>query len=593
MKIFLLALLLPLQSYCAGKIINADIAASGTANIALNKLAASTAHNACTFDSSGYIAGGVAPGTSGNFLRSNGTDWASSALTSGNLTDAGTDGIIVTNGTGAVLGSGTSFAQHVADSTHNGYLSSTDWSTFNGKQAAGNYITALTGDVTASGPGSVPSTVAKIQGTTVSGTTGTTNVVFSSSPTMSNPVVGTQSQGDASTKAASTAYVDTAIANAVAGVNPAVSVKAATTQASDTSGLTYNNGAGGIGAFFTGSVNTAITFDGITFTALGQRALIKNDTQSPSGAFNGVYYITQLQTAILAPILTRALDYDMPSDINNTGAIPVVSGTVNASTSWLLTSSVTTVGTDALTYTRFSINPTTILTNALTSAHLFVGNVSNVATDVAMSGDATMANNGAVTLATVNSNVGSFTNANVTVNAKGQVTAAANGTTSANPDYWSGNHAATCNFVYTGSSFANAAADSTCSLTTLQSNNMTVTSYKSGSDFLPGIVFTPAHNPEVYYVCAEFNYQNSTTGSSNDLRLWDGTNTINQVTTLMYPSNTNQWFPMEICGIYASASGSAVTLSIQGAISSGTATLLANGPTGTTPNVQWSIFQIK
>ena len=35
-----------------------------------------------------------------------------------------------------------------------GCLSSADWTTFNDKQAAGNYITALTGDVTASGPGS-------------------------------------------------------------------------------------------------------------------------------------------------------------------------------------------------------------------------------------------------------------------------------------------------------------------------------------------------------------------------------------------------------------------------------------------------------
>ena len=35
-----------------------------------------------------------------------------------------------------------------------GCLSSADWTTFNNKQAAGNYITALTGDVTASGPGS-------------------------------------------------------------------------------------------------------------------------------------------------------------------------------------------------------------------------------------------------------------------------------------------------------------------------------------------------------------------------------------------------------------------------------------------------------
>lgn len=40
-----------------------------------------------------------------------------------------------------------------------GLLSNTDWSTFNSKQAAGNYITALTGDVTASGPGSVAATL--------------------------------------------------------------------------------------------------------------------------------------------------------------------------------------------------------------------------------------------------------------------------------------------------------------------------------------------------------------------------------------------------------------------------------------------------
>lgn len=57
------------------------------------------------------------------------------SFTAGNLTDAGTDGITVTGGTNAVNGSGTSIAQHVADTTHNGYLSSTDWNTFNGKAA--------------------------------------------------------------------------------------------------------------------------------------------------------------------------------------------------------------------------------------------------------------------------------------------------------------------------------------------------------------------------------------------------------------------------------------------------------------------------
>lgn len=171
----------------------------------------------------------------------------------------------------------------------------------------------------------------------------------------------TQAATDNTTKIATDAYVTTAVANAIAGVNPAVAVQAATTAAGDTSGLAYNNGVSGIGATLTGSNNTALVIDGYTFTALAQRLLVKNDTQSPSGAFNGVYYVTQVQTAILPPILTRALDYDMPSDINNTGAIPVINGTVNASTSWLLTSAVNTVGTDPLTYTQFTVNPTTLV----------------------------------------------------------------------------------------------------------------------------------------------------------------------------------------------------------------------------------------
>lgn len=52
-----------------------------------------------------------------------------------------------TNGTAATSGA-------------KGFLTAADWTTFNSKQAAGSYITALTGDVTASGPGSVAATIA-------------------------------------------------------------------------------------------------------------------------------------------------------------------------------------------------------------------------------------------------------------------------------------------------------------------------------------------------------------------------------------------------------------------------------------------------
>lgn len=59
-------------------------------------------------------------------------------LTQGNLTDssAGADGITVTGGSNAVWGAGTSFAQQKSDATHNGYLASADWTTFNNKQSA-------------------------------------------------------------------------------------------------------------------------------------------------------------------------------------------------------------------------------------------------------------------------------------------------------------------------------------------------------------------------------------------------------------------------------------------------------------------------
>jgi hypothetical protein len=130
------------------------------------------------------------------------------ALTLGDISDVGTDGISVTGGTGAIIGSGVTIAQQVSDATHNGYLSASDFVTFSSKasstttvsttaplqgggdlssnrtlsitqasgsadgylsaadfttfaakQAAGNYITALSSDVVASGPGSAAATI--------------------------------------------------------------------------------------------------------------------------------------------------------------------------------------------------------------------------------------------------------------------------------------------------------------------------------------------------------------------------------------------------------------------------------------------------
>ncbi len=88
---------------------------------------------------------------------------------SGNKTFTGTIGASNLSGTNTgdvSLGSanglsllGQALSLDLSSTSTTGSLSSTDWNTFNGKQASGNYITDLTGDVAASGPGSAASTI--------------------------------------------------------------------------------------------------------------------------------------------------------------------------------------------------------------------------------------------------------------------------------------------------------------------------------------------------------------------------------------------------------------------------------------------------
>jgi hypothetical protein len=264
---------------------------------------------------------------------------------------------------------------------------------------------------------------------------------------------------------------------AVAALNPEASVYAAST--TNLVG-TYNNGSSGVGATFTITATGAFTLDGTTPPA-NTRILIKDQS---SGFQNGVYTLTTAGSVGVSPVLTRATDYNTPALINAAGLIPVINGTVNALTSWSQTSPITTIGVDALTYEEFTANPSLYLLKAnnlndvasrsvsfdnlspmttggdliyggasgtgtrlpngssgqiltsnggtsapswstpaassLTNAHIFVGNVSNVSTDVPVSGDLTLINTGAFTI--VNNAITNSKIANATIDLTTKVT---------------------------------------------------------------------------------------------------------------------------------------------------------------------------
>lgn len=79
-----------------------------------------------------------------------------------------TTGVTVGNGSSSTVGPNVTVNVSTAAAGQNGLLSGTDWSTFNSKQAAGNYMTALTSDVSASGPGSAAATVNSVGGSSAS-----------------------------------------------------------------------------------------------------------------------------------------------------------------------------------------------------------------------------------------------------------------------------------------------------------------------------------------------------------------------------------------------------------------------------------------
>ncbi|MFP5263751.1 MAG: hypothetical protein ACLGJB_17865 [Blastocatellia bacterium] len=148
----------------AGKILIGN--SSGTYTVA-NLTAGS---NVTITTSSGAITIAASGGGSGTFTT---TTINGVTATSFTFNVAGLNGLFYSTSSGVIT-----LTQATSSASQSGFLSQTDWSTFNSKQAAGNYITALTGDGTASGPGSAAFTLATVNSNTGTFGSSTTIPIF-------------------------------------------------------------------------------------------------------------------------------------------------------------------------------------------------------------------------------------------------------------------------------------------------------------------------------------------------------------------------------------------------------------------------------
>jgi hypothetical protein len=141
----------------------------------------------------------------------------------------------------------------------------------------------------------------------------------------------------------------------------------------------------------TANANGALTVDGVS-PIVGDRILLKDGA---AGTDNGIYSVTQVGDASNPFILTRTTDCLDSSTYLSGSFTCIQEGMANALTLWLVTTQGTiVVDTTAVTWTELSA----AALPPLTDAHLFVGNVSNVATDVPASGDVSLLDTGAFTV---------------------------------------------------------------------------------------------------------------------------------------------------------------------------------------------------
>lgn len=307
------------------------------------------------------------------------------------------NGVTAAAQTLAVGSAGTDFAESTSgtvhtfnlpavDATHTGKLLNTDWVIFNAKQPAGSYITALTGDVSASGPGSSSATVNSVGG--------------SSAANIHSAELAANAATQANTP--STIVKRDGSGNFSAGTITA----SLTGTASGNTTYTANNH----GVVISGSTNamTVIAPDASTAKVLVSGgasadptwALITNTNLSGSAAISNANLATMANNTVKA---NKTGGASTPSDLSLSDVSEAVSSvlTITNGTKSVVSASPLTIQVTksdlthdgylaAADFTTFNNK----LNSSLTSSHLFVGSSGNIATDTAITGDVTINNTG-------------------------------------------------------------------------------------------------------------------------------------------------------------------------------------------------------
>ena len=216
-------------------------------------------------------------------LKMVGTNWTCSgdANAGGTVTNVSGSGVVsVSNGTS------TPSISISEDSTHR-FTTDTEKSTWDGKQGAGNYVTALTGEVTASGPGGGGSATATVTNSAVIGKVLTGFTSGAGSVTASDSILAAVQKldGNIAAKQASGNYI-TALTGDVTASGPG------------SSSATVTNSAV-IGKVLTGFASGAGTVAGTDSILQAIQKLDGNDgTKAAKGANSDITSLSGLSTAL-------------------------------------------------------------------------------------------------------------------------------------------------------------------------------------------------------------------------------------------------------------------------------------------------------